>query len=172
LWGLYRNSASGAVFAPAKEPMAFGQDRFKKGTKGHLQKIASGCHHSLALTADGKVYGWGDPECGKIGRMLVSRNKNKHALFMEGVGAKKAVDIFCGGHSSFYVNDKGQGFAWGMNNHGQLGIGNTDMTCTPTKILMDGTKLSQIKGGEHHTIGLTSEGKVYCWGRNDESQCG
>jgi len=29
-----------------------------------------------------------------------------------------------------------------------------------------------IAGGEHHSIGLTVTGKVYCWGRNDESQCG
>ena len=81
-------------------------------------KCASGAHHSLALTAEGKVYGWGDAECGKIGRMLVSRNRNKQALKMESVGARKAVDIFCNNHSSFYVNDKGQAFAWGMNNHG------------------------------------------------------
>lgn len=25
-----------------------------------------------------------------------------------------------------------------------------------------------IAGGEHHTIAVTAEGKVYCWGRNDE----
>lgn len=29
-----------------------------------------------------------------------------------------------------------------------------------------------IAGGEHHTIAVTEEGKVYCWGRNDEGQCG
>lgn len=28
-----------------------------------------------------------------------------------------------------------------------------------------------IAGGEHHTIAVTAEGKVYCWGRNDEGQC-
>lgn len=29
-----------------------------------------------------------------------------------------------------------------------------------------------MAGGEHHTIGVTEEGKVFCWGRNDEGQCG
>jgi alpha-tubulin suppressor-like RCC1 family protein len=29
-----------------------------------------------------------------------------------------------------------------------------------------------IAGGEHHSIAVTVEGKVYCWGRNDEGQCG
>ncbi len=29
-----------------------------------------------------------------------------------------------------------------------------------------------ISGGEHHSIACTQEGKVYCWGRNDEGQTG
>ncbi len=29
-----------------------------------------------------------------------------------------------------------------------------------------------IAGGEHHSIALTREGKVFCWGRNDDGQCG
>ena len=37
---------------------------------------------------------------------------------IEQVGAKGAVDVFCGGHASFYKNKKGQLFAWGLNNHG------------------------------------------------------
>ena len=29
-----------------------------------------------------------------------------------------------------------------------------------------------VSGGEHHTIALTKSGRVYCWGRNDEGECG
>jgi alpha-tubulin suppressor-like RCC1 family protein len=29
-----------------------------------------------------------------------------------------------------------------------------------------------VAGGEHHTIAVTDQGRVYCWGRNDEGQCG
>ena len=43
----------------------------------------------------------------------------------------------------------------------------------PTHIpQLDGQNVSMIAGGEHHTIAVTMEGKVYCWGRNDESQVG
>lgn len=38
--------------------------------------------------------------------------------------------------------------------------------------MSDKEDLCMIAGGEHHSIGLTVSGKVYCWGRNDESQCG
>jgi regulator of chromosome condensation len=32
--------------------------------------------------------------------------------------------------------------------------------------------LVEVNGGEHHSIALTKQGKVYCWGRNDEGQMG
>ena len=92
---------------------------------------------------------------------------------IEKLNAKKAKDIFCGNYHSFYINEKDQVFAWGMNNHGQLGIGHKENTCVPTQIkALEGQKVIQIAGGEHHTIAVTSEGKVYCWGRNDEGQIG
>ena len=125
------------------------------------------------MTSDGKIYAWGDPENGKIGRMLNTRNKDQQALVIEKVGARKAQDVWAGNHHSFYINDKGQVFAWGMNNHGQLGIGHKESTSIPTKVLgLEGQKVVMMAGGEHHSIAVTEEGKVYCWGRNDEGQCG
>lgn len=135
-------------------------------------KIVSGAHHTLLLTKAGFIYGWGDPESGKIGRMLKTRNKNQQALHIEKVNAKKAVDVFCGNHHSFYINDKGQVFGWGLNNHGQLGIGNKENTSFPTIIKkFEGIRIRQMAGGEHHSIAVTEDGQVYCWGRNDEGQC-
>lgn len=31
-----------------------------------------------------------------------------------------------------------------------------------------GLEVVDIAGGEHHSIALTSNGDVYCWGKNDE----
>ena len=100
---------------PLKVPTQFGTEIWKKNK---LSKMVSGAHHSLALSENGKVFAWGDAESGKIGRLLTTRDKNQQAMKIEAVGAKKAVDIFCGNHTSFYLNDKGQLFAWGLNNHG------------------------------------------------------
>lgn len=92
---------------------------------------------------------------------------------IEAVGAKNAIDVYCGNNASFYQNKKGQLFAWGLNNHGQLGIGNKENTCTPTLIReLQNEQVIAVDGGEHHTIALTQDGKVYCWGRNDEGQGG
>lgn len=56
--------------------MRIGMDIFGEKTKQRIKKVASGSQHTLALTECGKVYGWGDAECGKIGRMLNTRNRN------------------------------------------------------------------------------------------------
>lgn len=82
-----------------------------------MMKVASGAHHTLALTAEGKVFGWGDHECGKIGR-TIKDDKDYIQKKIEPVGHRTAVDIFCGNHHSFCINAKGQAFAWGLNNHG------------------------------------------------------
>jgi regulator of chromosome condensation len=94
---------------------------------------------------------------------------------IEQVGAKQAVDIFCGGNASFYKNKKNQLFGWGLNNHGQLGIGHKENVSAPTRVWWrDGEEktVTQLTGGEHHTIALTEEGQVYVWGRNDEGEAG
>ena len=73
---------AGAVCKPVFVPTEFGAEVFRKG-KRTLVKIASGAHHSVALTSDGKVWAWGDAESGKIGRMLKSRNKHQQAMKIE-----------------------------------------------------------------------------------------
>ena len=121
--------------------------------------MASGSHHTLALTQCGKVYGWGDAESGKIGRMLATRNKNVQALKIEPLGAKNAIDIFCGNQHSFYLNDKHQVFSWGLNNHGQLGLGHKHNSSVPTRIKdldpYEGDYVVELDGGEHHSIART-----------------
>lgn len=174
--GLYRNAVAGRVTDPIKLPVQIGQGILSKA-KRKLIKIVSGLDHNLALTSDGKVWAWGDGESGKVGRISKSRGgksrENQH-MKIEQVGAKKAADVFCGGHASFYRNEKGQLFAWGLNNHGQLGIGYKENVCAPKAVLWPGEPehATQVAGGEHHTIALTKSGRVYCWGRNDEGECG
>jgi regulator of chromosome condensation len=92
---------------------------------------------------------------------------------MEKIHGKNVKDVFCGNHHSFYINKNGQVFGWGLNNHGQLGIGHKENVSIPEHVRkLDGQNVTMMAGGEHHTIAVTIEGKVYCWGRNDEAQCG
>ena len=55
------------------EPTIFGAETWRKNK---LTKIVSGSDHSLALTANGKIFGWGEAESGANGRILKSRARH------------------------------------------------------------------------------------------------
>jgi alpha-tubulin suppressor-like RCC1 family protein len=41
-----------------------------------------------------------------------------------------------------------------------------------TAVTIEGIHFVQVAGGDHHTVGLTSQGTVYAWGNNDSGQLG
>jgi len=90
--------------------------------------------------------------------------------------AKNAKDIFCGSCHSFYIDKFNKVYSWGLNNHGQLGLGHKNETAVPKEIVTlapyDGDYFDQIDGGEHHSIAKSIMGCVLAWGANDESQIG
>ena len=165
---------SGKFHEGVRIPTRIGEELFNEKQKAsRLRKIASGAHHTLALTTDGKIYAWGDPESGKLGRMLNTRNKDKQALMIERVASRDAQDVWAGNHHSFYINKAKEVYAWGLNNHGQLGVGHKDNISLPQKVKnLEGVHVIMMAGGEHHTIAVSEDGRVFCWGRNDEGQCG
>lgn len=172
-WGLYRNAISGKIEDAQRTPIRIGEEVLKGR---QLKKVASGAHHTLVL-ASGIAFGWGDPETGKIGRMLKSRNKNSQGLIIEAIALKNVKDIFCSTDSSFAINETKNGvshvYSWGLNNWGQLGIGHRENVSMPTEIKeLRGIPIKMICGGAQHSLALTEEGHVYSWGKNEEGQLG
>lgn len=79
------------------------------------------------------------------------------------------------------IDVNGRVFAWGMNNYGQLGIGNaTAIISTPTLIAGNSgfltadpnVKAKQISGSGWHTIVVDSNGQGYACGDNTNGQLG
>jgi len=167
-WGSYRNS-EGAMTAGNPVPLEVSSQlgRFKQMTQ-----IVSGGNHALVL-ADGKVFAWGDAEFGQIGRFPRSRHKIKHSLMIESMGLKRIQRVFSGVNHSFAMGVEGKVYAWGLNNCGQLGNGTTENASVPEEIPdLEGLMITQIEGGNNHTIAVTLDGLVYGWGLNDCYQLG
>jgi len=67
---------------------------------------------------------------------------------------------------------------WGLNNHGQLGYGNTqvvgigDITPATAGDVDAGGNVEDIAIGGNHTCALLSTGNVRCWGSNESGQLG
>lgn len=148
--------------------------------------MAAGNNHLLVLTNHGNIYALGAGEEGQLGRRVLERRKI-HGTTPEkvvlGLRSRKAVVIGAGNNHSFAVDESGDTWAWGLNTKGQTGTGledpNTDGEVhSPQKVVglskveLNGAHVVQVAGGDHHTLFLTSEGKVFACGRSDEGQLG
>ena len=64
--------------------------------------MISGTNHSFVLS-QGKIYAWGDPEVGVLGRRPSVRRKFKMGLMIMEVPAKNVKNVFTGDNSAFYT---------------------------------------------------------------------
>ncbi|CAG2163403.1 unnamed protein product, partial [Oppiella nova] len=86
----------------------------------NIQHIYCGTQHSLALTTDGQVYGWGDNRWGQIGQGHKSDGRWSPVL-LKFANNYKIQSIFCFYVNSFAVTADGLVFSWGFSDVHQLG---------------------------------------------------
>jgi len=87
------------------------------------------------------------------------------------------IQVSLGQSHSAALTSSGRLFTWGRNGYGQLGDGTTIGKSTPTEItsrinLATGDKIIQVSLGGNHSAALTSSGRLFTWGRNDNGQLG
>ena len=95
--------------------------------------VAAGMYHSCALTAAGQLYTWGNNSKGQLG---LGRNNDMvfSPTLVESLAGVPVAGVACGGNHTLAVTRSGAVFAWGSNNHGQLGLGDTTDRVWPTQV--------------------------------------
>lgn len=83
------------------------------------------------------------------------------------------VNKGCASPFCLVIDEEGQVWAWGRNENGQLGLGNTKDKMVPTLVQeLTGYNITEIATGKGHSLFLTSCGKVFAAGDNEKGQCG
>uniref|UniRef100_A0A3Q3F3A3 Uncharacterized protein n=1 Tax=Labrus bergylta TaxID=56723 RepID=A0A3Q3F3A3_9LABR len=84
------------------------------------------------------------------------------------------IQVACGDVHSLALTKGGDVLSWGLNSHGQLGLGK-DMSLKDKPVLvraLTGVAVTQVSAGATHSFFLTLPGLVYCCGANESGQLG
>ncbi|RYC54789.1 hypothetical protein CHU98_g11420 [Xylaria longipes] len=148
-----------------------------------ITDIACGSNHVIAIDINGKVWTWGSGGQFQLGRKPITRHGGPTATLQPqpcGMFGKRhyATDIAAGSYHSFYADNEGRVWSWGLNNYSQTGhyddTGKDDAMVLQPKLVesLRDTKVEQIAGGEHHSVARTKDGRLLTWGRVDGHQVG
>lgn len=136
--------------------------------------IAAGDAFTLALLADGTVWGWGSNAMGQLG---ASSTATIEYTPIQIAGVSEAVSVSAAANSAFAVLDDGTVVGWGSNANGALGRGDflpaSDATPTAVVGLTDVSSLSAGgTSGATHVLALRDDGTVWAWGGNMSGELG
>lgn len=168
------------------------------GTSTILQ-VACGSNHTMCMTAEGKVFAWGDNSCGQLGLGFKSPKPRGIPARVEKLVNVRS--IVCGGNHSFIILLDNNVLTCGSNIAGQLGLGDRkDRTvferipffrklfapqvsgtggCAAAATAAVGAMQNsstavgdvEIACGLYHSMALCGK-RVYSWGNGDDGRLG
>ncbi|HEX4483987.1 MAG TPA: putative Ig domain-containing protein [Solirubrobacteraceae bacterium] len=151
------------------------------GAVGAVVQIAAGARFSLALTASGQLYAFGENGYGQLGSTLGNGSEvaNPTPALVRLPGATGAVSqIAAGASHSLALTATGQLYAFGANRYGQLGVatnsGSEAANPTPAIVSLpaDAGPAVAIAAGAADSLVSTAAGRLYSFGENNYGQLG
>lgn len=152
------------------------------GALDGIVAVATEGSHMLALTSDGRVWAWGSDQYGQLGdgspgdprpTPQLVRNASDSGV-LEGI-----VAVAAGYRFSLALDGDGRVWAWGRNDHGQLGqgtVGGSDRSLPVAVKDSAGTGLltgvASVAAGTDHVLAVTDDGRVWAWGSDDWGELG
>jgi alpha-tubulin suppressor-like RCC1 family protein len=115
----------------------------QRSTRVGARAIAAGGWHSLAVTLDGTVVGWGD---------------GSHRQLDKPADLNHVTSVAAGHFHSLALKTDGTVVPWGDNDYGQSNV--------PYGL----SNVKAIAAGRHHSLALTDKGTVVAWGYNHSGQ--
>jgi len=128
---------------------------------GNVVQISAGEAFSMAVTATGSVFAWGDNEFGNFGVATPhpSEDSPVQVTVLSGV-----TQVAAGFEDGLALLSNGTVMGWGANAHGAVGDGTT--TPRPTPVPVSGLSgVIAIAQRQQHSLALLSNGTVMSWGQ-------
>ena len=133
-----------------------------------IVSVSAGEFIFAAIDTLGRVYSWGLNSEGALGR--VSPLFNAGPGLVSGLPAVRQLVL--GRGYMLALTRSNRLYAWGSNGAGQLGLGHLSSVALPQRESLSQVRFDSIAAGATHSLGVSSEGKVYAWGSNQHGQLG
>lgn len=129
--------------------------------------------HALAVTADGRLFSWGEGGDGQLG--LGTRCSESRPRLIDALLGQRVTAAACGSAHSACVTSEGALFTWGRGRYGRLGHGTAEDASRPRRVhALVGWRVVQVAcgSGDAQTLCLTDDGTVWAWGDGDYGKLG
>jgi alpha-tubulin suppressor-like RCC1 family protein len=135
-----------------------------------VRAVAAGSYFSLALTRDGRVWGWGENTWGQLGNGTTGYSSTPTPVH----GLRNVVAIAAGDSHALALRANGSVWSWGLDTDGQLGTG-TDcgahqcFSWTATRVI-GLPHVAVISAGAQNSAAIDSSGHLFIWGDNGSGE--
>jgi alpha-tubulin suppressor-like RCC1 family protein len=142
---------------------------------GPITQVSAGERFTLALTASGELFAWGDDEFGEVGVPDNGESRPPGVVAIPGrIGA--VTRIVAGSLHSFILTASDQLYVFGSNEEGQLGFPLASIANSPAPLTVGlpgqaGT-VTSLAAALWHSLVVTSSGQLYAWGEDFAGQLG
>ncbi len=128
---------------------------------------------SVTPVFGGNLYAWGINQQGQIGDGNINAGGGIFDSYTPKLINSGYTKISCGVSHSIGLKSNGDIYTWGLNNLGQLGLGDgvSNNVLVPTRAGIESGFL-EISGGGYFTLALKSNGDLYASGQNESGQLG
>lgn len=123
-----------------------------------FRQVSAGFSTTCGVTQEDQAYCWGTGALGgTTGPGLTP---------VAVLGGLRFLQVSVGTDHSCGVTPFNRAYCWGSNTAGQLGDGTTaDFRPTPVRVV-GRLRFRQVVAANHHTCGVTTDDRAYCWGDN------
>ena len=143
------------------------------GNASEWVSVSAGGSHTVAVRADGTLWAWGENSYGQLGDGTGGggggwevRDRGRRLSPVRVGTATNWASVSVGYWHTVAIRTDGTLWAWGQNDHGQLGNGGGglgDMSLNPVQI---GTAANwaSVSAGPIHTVAIGTDGSLWVWG--------